>query len=325
MRILSATEIERLVPMGEAIAAVRDAFAQLSSGAAEAPVRTVLRLARHESTTLVMPGYVSKPEIITVKTVSVVPKNPLRGLPRVVATVLAIEPSNGLPTGLLEGTTITALRTGAASGVATDLLANKKVTTGLVIGAGPQGRTQALGIDAVRDFERIRILSKERRSAERLVRTLRGKTRARIEIAESARDVRDADVVCCATNSLHPVFAGRDIPEGCHVNGVGSFRPEMQEVDVDFLSRCDKIVVDQREGAWAEAGELIIARDQGAIRETDIYAEIGEVCAGVKSGRQAKGEITFFKSVGNAVQDAAVASLALKAAARENVGRDIEI
>lgn len=325
MRILSAAEIERLVPMTEAIAAVRDAFAQLSTDKATAPVRTVLRVPRHDNTILVMPGYVSKPEIFTVKTVSVVPANPHRGLPRVVATVLAVNPTDGSPVGLLEGTMVTALRTGAASGVATDLLARKKVALAVVIGAGPQGRTQVLGIDAVRDFDEIRILSKERRSADRLVRSLRGKTGARVAMADSAKDVRDADVVCAATNSLEPVFSGRDIPLGCHVNGVGSFRAEMQEVDVEFLTRCDKIVVDQREGAWAEAGELIIARNQGAITEDDVFAEIGEVAAGLKPGRQGKGEITFFKSVGNAVQDAAVAAWALKAAKRENVGREVRL
>ncbi|HEX9816947.1 MAG TPA: ornithine cyclodeaminase [Candidatus Thermoplasmatota archaeon] len=325
MRILSAAEIERLVPMSEAIAAVRDAFAQLATDKAQSPVRSVLRVPRHDNFILVMPGYVSKPEIFTVKTVSVVPSNPHRGLPRVVATVLAVNPADGLPIGLLEGTSVTALRTGAASGVATDLLARKKVSRAVVIGAGPQGRSQVLGIDAVRDFDDIRILSKERRSADRLVRSLRGKTRARLQIADSAKDVRDADVVCAATNSLEPVFAGRDIQPGCHVNGVGSFRPEMQEVDVEFLTRCDKIVVDQREGAWAEAGELIIAKNEGAITEDDVFAEIGEVAAGLKPGRQGKDEITFFKSVGNAVQDAAVAALAIKAAKRENVGRDIKL
>ena len=325
MRLLSAAEIERLVPMTEAIAAVRDAFAQLATDNAQAPVRSVLRIPRNNNTILVMPAYVSKPEIVTVKTVSVVPTNPHRGLPRVVATVLAVNPADGTATGLLEGTAVTALRTGAASGLATDLLARKKVSRGLVIGAGPQGRTQVLGIDAVRQFETIRILSKERRSADRLVRSLRGKTRARLDVADSARDVRDADVVCAATNSLEPVFAGRDVPAGCHVNGVGSFRAEMQEVDVEFLTRCDKIVVDQREGAWAEAGELIIAKNEGAISEGDVFAEIGEIAAGLKPGRQGKDEITFFKSVGNAVQDAAVAALALKAAKRESVGREIRL
>lgn len=325
MRVLTASEIERLVTMPEAIAAVREAFAQLTLGKAHAPARTVLRLPRHDSTTLVMPGYIPKPEIFTVKTVSVVPANPNRRLPRVFATILAVNPADGRPTGLLEGTSVTALRTGAASGLATELLARKKAARAVVIGAGPQARAQVLGIDAVRHFDTIQIFAKQRRSADRLVRNLHDKTRARVQPADSAQDVRDADVVCAATNSFEPVFAGRDIPAGCHVNGVGSFRPEMQEVDVEFLRRCSKIVVDQREGAWSEAGDLIIARDQGAIREDEVYAEIGEICAGLKAGRQSDDEITFFKSVGNAVQDAAVAGLALRAARRENVGRETSL
>jgi alanine dehydrogenase len=325
MRILTAAEVERLLPMSQAIAAVRDAFAQLSMGNALAPVRSVLQPPRQDTVTLVMPGYVPKPPTLSVKTVSVVPSNPDRGLPRVIATVLVVDPATGATVGLVEGTSVTAIRTGAASGVATDLLARKKVSRGLVIGAGAQAKTQVLALDTVRDFEQIQIVSKHRRSSERLQRSLQGKTRARVTVTDSPHAVRDVDVVCAATNSMEPVFAGRDVASGCHVNGVGSFRPEMQEVDVAFLQRCDKIVVDQRHAAWAEAGELIIARDQGAIKESDLYAEIGEIAAGKKAGRQSQSEITFFKSVGNAVQDAAVAGLALKAAHRENVGREIDL
>lgn len=324
MRILSAQDLEALVPMRAAIGAVREAFAALSTGRATAPMRIGLPIPQHAAA-LFMPALLDDAGIVSVKAATVHPENPRRGLPRVQALVVALDASTGTPRGLLEGTFLTALRTGAASGVATDLLARQSAAKGLVIGAGPQARTQALAIDAVRDLREIRIRGRSPGSAERLVAELRGKTRAPVAVSDSPRDLLGADVICAATNSTTPVFDGRDVRAGCHVNGIGSYRRGMEEVDAAFLERVDKIVVDRREAAWAEAGELIAARERGQIGEEDIYAEIGEICAGLRPGRTNDEEITFFKSVGNAVQDAAVAAVALREAERRGVGKEITL
>jgi len=140
-------------------------------------------------------------------------------------------------------------------------------------------------------------------------------------IADSpAEAVRDADVICAATNSRTPVFDGNDLKPGAHVNGIGSYTHEMQEVDFTTLRRASRIVVDKRQAALAEAGDLIIAIEQGEIRVEDIYAELGEIAAGLKPGRQREDEITYFKSVGNAAQDAAVAQAVYQTALKKNLG-----
>ncbi|MGH9902952.1 MAG: ornithine cyclodeaminase family protein, partial [Pyrinomonadaceae bacterium] len=137
--------------------------------------------------------------------------------------------------------------------------------------------------------------------------------------------VRDADVVCAATTSTTPIFDGRDLRPGAHVNGVGSFTPEMQEVDFDTLRRASKIVVDSREAALAEAGDLLAAIGQGVIQESSIYAEIGEIAAGSKAGREGEDEITYFKSVGNAAQDAAAAAFVYREAVEAGVGVSFDL
>jgi len=140
-----------------------------------------------------------------------------------------------------------------------------------------------------------------------------------------AEAICEADVICAATTSHTPVFDGKDLKPGAHINGVGSFTHEMQEVDFTTLRRASKIVVDQREAALAEAGELIIALERGEIQPADIYAEIGEIAAGLKTGRQSDDEITYFKSVGNAVQDAAVAQAVYLRAMENGLGIDFDV
>lgn len=227
----------------------------------------------------------------------------------------------------MDGGYLTALRTGAASGAATDLLARTDAETAAVIGAGRQARTQLLAIAAVRPIQRCWVFSRRRESAETMIAELQPQL-ASIEllVADSPTEAaRDADVICAATNSATPVFNGHDLKPGVHINGIGSYTHEMQEVDFTTLRRASKIVVDERNAALAEAGDLIIALNQGEIRQEDIYAELGEIAAGLKPGRQRDDEITYFKSVGNAVQDAAVAQAIYQQALKENLGVEFDL
>lgn len=321
MRILNAQAVRQAVDMKAAIAAVREGFIALSAGQATVPLRSVLET--EQGLTLYMPAWLRGAPISSVKVVSVYPQNPARGLPTINAAVLVLNAATGEPLALLDGTYLTALRTGAASGLATDLLARPEAKTLGVIGAGAQARPQIEAVCAVREISEIRLYSLS--GAEALADELRAKTQAAVTVSPNAHEaLAGADVIVAATNSQTPVVHAADLSPGAHLNGIGSFTPQMQEIAADVVARA-KIVVDHRPSAWAEAGDLIIARNQGVIRESDVHAEIGEVAAGLVPGRTDPDEITFFKSVGNAVQDAAVAARVVAAAEARGLGTLVEL
>jgi ornithine cyclodeaminase len=275
-----------------------------------------------------MPGYLSDSESLAVKVVSVHNRNPERNLPLINAVVIVIDPATGQAVAAIEGGYLTALRTGAGSGAATDLLARQDAEVAAIIGAGAQARAQTLAVAAVRPIKRFWIFARRRQQVEEMIAEIRPQLGTSIELLRAdspSQAVREAMVVCAATTSSTPVFDGADLRPGAHVNGVGSFRRGMQEIDCLTLQRASKIVVDSREGALTEAGDLLVAIERGAIQPSDIYAEIGEIAAGLKAGREDDDEITYFKSVGNAAQDAAVAQAIYQRALRKNLGVEIDL
>jgi len=327
LRVLSKQDVQQAVPMREAIEIVKGAFAQLSAGRAGVPLRTQLPVERHEGVTLFMPAYLSESDDLGVKIVSVFPRNLDMGLPTIFALVVVVEASTGRPVAVMDGTYLTALRTGAASGAATDLLARKEAKVAAIFGAGAQGRTQLLAVCGMRDIERAWVYDINPQAAERYAQEMGGKGRvpADVRIASSpAEAAREADVICTATTSKTPVFADRDLKPGVHINAVGSFTPEMQEIPEQTVRRA-RIVVGSREGCLAETGDLIIPIWKGLITEDDVYAELGEIAAGIKPGRDSAEEITLFKSVGNAVQDVSVARAVLTRAETLGLGIEVEL
>ncbi|MEP7343233.1 MAG: ornithine cyclodeaminase family protein [Acidobacteriota bacterium] len=327
MRLLTLTEVQRALSMREAIRIVERAFIELSAGTACIPLRTALPQAHHDGVTLVMPGYLAGSDALAVKIVSIHNRNPQLSLPRIHALVIVIDPATGQPVAAMEGGYLTALRTGAASGVATDLLASKDAEVAAIFGAGAQARTQMLAVAAVRRIKRFWIYAPHREHVETLITEMQPQLDS-IELlvaASPSEAVRNADVVCAATTSLTPVFDGNELKPGAHVNGIGSYHRGMQEVDCATLKRASKIVVDQRDAALAEAGDLIIAIERGEIRASDIYGEIGEIAAGLKAGREREDEITCFKSVGNAAQDAAIAQAVYRQALEINLGVEMDL
>ncbi|MGE0131190.1 MAG: ornithine cyclodeaminase family protein [Blastocatellales bacterium] len=328
MRLLTRSDVQQSISMREAVGVVKRAFSELSTGRAEVPLRLALPLPKHDGVTLFMPGYLSDSESLAVKIVSVHNRNAGRNLPRINAIVVVIDPSTGQAVAVIEGSYLTALRTGAASGAATDLLARKDAEVAAIIGAGVQARAQILAVAAVRPIKRFWIYARRRGSVDEMIAEMRPLIGPSIELlaADSpSQAVREAQVICAATTSLTPVFDGVDLQPGAHVNGVGSYKPEMQEIDCVTLKRAAKIVVDSREGALAEAGDILVAIERGEIQLSGIYAEIGEIAAGLKPGRENNDEITYFKSVGNAAQDAAVAQAIYQQALRENLGVEIDL
>lgn len=302
---------------------MRDAFAQLAAGDATVPPRPGIEIRNVDAAFLTMPAYAAGTPALSVKAVGVFPRNPDKGLAPIQGAVLALNPETGQPQALLEGASLTAIRTGAASGVATDCLAREDVSTLAVFGAGAQARTQIAAVRAVRGIQKVQIYAPTRAHAESMAAELADVDVVAADVPDAALD--GAEVVCTATNSATPVFDGAKLVEGVHVNAVGSFKPGMRELDSETVRRMDKVVVDTREGAWTEAGELIHARDEGVLSDEAIYAELGELCAGKKPGRESEDERTLFKSVGNAVQDAVAAQAAYEAALELGLGVEVDL
>jgi alanine dehydrogenase len=328
MRLLTAADIRRVVSMADAIAAVKHAFAELSAGRASVPVRTSLAADAHHGTALYMPAYLTASQNLGMKAVTVFPGNPERGLPTIFAAVFLQDASTGRPTALLEGTYLTALRTGAATGAATDLLSRPEASRLCLFGAGGQAPCQLEGVCAVRRLEEVWVWSRNVEHAHNFIARMRDRPFAReiaFHLADDPRDgVSRADIIVTATPSRAALFNADDVREGTHVNAIGAFMPDMIEVPQALVARA-KVVVDSREACMAEAGDLLMPMREGVIAPTHIYAELGELVAGQKPGRTSTTEITFFKSVGNAVQDLAVGRLALERAEAQGFGHVVEL
>jgi ornithine cyclodeaminase len=311
--------------MRDAIDAMRDAFRQLADGRAALPQRVAVSVPQQDAVMLVMPARCEVPFGLGGKFVSVFPKNADRGQPLIHAAVLLISPDTGEPQSLIEGTSLTAIRTGAASGLATELLAHPHARRVAIVGAGVQARTQLEAVCCVREVEDVAVFSRTWGSAQRFAREMAGQSRIpnRIVVADSAAAaLQDAEIVCVATTSPTPVLVAADVPRGAHINAVGSYRPEMIELDPTLVAQC-RVVVDQWEAAMAEAGEVIAAIRDGLLTRENVV-QLGEVLVGSVPGRRDQDEVTLFKSVGVATQDLCAASRAVSGAAAMGLGVAVE-
>ena len=309
VRILTAADINRCFSMPQAINAMKSAFTQLSEGTAIVPDRVSVYV--DAGVSLYMPGYLPEGGHLAAKIVTVFPENRKSGFPVIQGVVLVLDSETGEVKALMDGSYITALRTGAASGLATDILALPDSSVLTVFGAGAQARTQVEAVRAVRTIEEIRIVDKSSENAELFAGEIDG---AHVTVMEDARQaVSGAQVIITATDSLEPVFPGSVLGSGTHVNAIGAFTPEMRELDGDLVSKA-KVVVDYRETVMVEAGDLTQAIDEGVFSLDQIHAELGELVNESRPGRENSEEITVFKSVGNAVQDVAVAGAILEQA-----------
>lgn len=328
MLALTAGEVLTLVPMTDAIELMKAAFRDLSTGAASAPLRTPIAVPARDAVSLYMPAAVPSVGGLGLKVVSVFPHNPAHGKPTIHALICLVDPEDGTPLAIMDGTSVTALRTGAVSGAATDLLANTGSRVLALFGTGAQAVTQAQAVCTVRPIAEIRVVG---RSAEKVaafierVRTTDSAVAERMHATLAPEDaLRGADVVCTATAATAALFGDDAIEPGTHINAVGAYTPAMQEVPAETVARA-LIVVDQREAAWEEAGDLVIARDRGLITAESIHAELGDLVSGARPGRTTPDQVTFFKSVGNAVQDIAVGRRAVDRARQRGIGRDISL
>lgn len=307
-RYYPADEIRGTLTMAEAIKAVREALVELSTGRAIVPARTSLEVSGRRTTALVMPAYLPRTGRLGVKLISLCEDNPAKGLPLAQAVTILMDAFNGTPLAVLDAGYLTAVRTGAASAVATDALAAKGARVAAIFGAGVQGRTQLEAIASVRRLRKAFVFDVDAGAAEVFAKEMSARLGLEIEPASSPAALAQADIVSTATTSAAPVFADGDLKLGVHINAIGSYKPHVREVPGETIRRAS-VFVDDRRTALEEAGDLIIPIREGLIGEDHIRAEIGEVLAGLKPGRVSDDETTLFKSVGNAVLDLAVASL----------------
>ncbi|MCI0395031.1 MAG: ornithine cyclodeaminase family protein [Chloroflexi bacterium] len=327
LRILSAADVVRALPMAEAIAGMKLAFTQLSTGRATAPARSYIDVSAHRGISLVMPAYLAETGDLAVKIVSVFPENVKQHRPAIHGVVLILDPETGRPLALMDGGAVTAIRTGAASGAATDLLARADASVVAIFGSGVQARTQLEAVCTVRPIRSVRVYSPNREHAEAFAREMAsyGPIPEDVTVASAPQAaVVEADIVCTATSAGTPVFDGRDLKPGAHVNAVGTFQTNKREVDTETVRRA-LVVVDSREAMWAEAGDLVIPIQAGDLTEAHVYAELGEIAGGQKAGRTSPEQVTFFKSVGIAVQDAVAGRIALQNAIARNLGTLVEL
>jgi len=319
LRYFSRQVVEEAITMSEAIELMKDAFRSLSSGEAVVPLRVNLPQPEQNAQTLFMPVYLPSAEAVGLKMVTIFRDNPGQNLPLIHGLMLVMDGTNGQPLALLDAEYLTALRTGAASGLATDWLSRKDATVLAVFGTGAQARTQVKGVAAVRSLEKVLVFGKNTAKTEAFCIEMQNTLGINVEPASQPKQLLEADIICTATTSNVPVFEHQHLKKGVHINGVGSYRPDAREIPGLTIQNA-KLVVDQRSAALAEAGDVVLPIQEGLFEEDFIFAELGEIVLGTKPGRTSSDEITVFKSVGNAAQDLAVASYLVRKAQKLNLG-----
>jgi len=322
--LLGRDDVARVLGMAECIDAVERAFAELTGGTAELPLRIGIKPPGGVS--LYMPAYLKELGALACKVVTVYKDNPTKhGMPTTIGKVLLQDPETGDVICIMDGGYLTAMRTGAVSGVATKHLA--RTGDGLVagiFGAGVQARMQLRAIAAVRALTRAYVYDLSSQAVDAFLADL-DDLGVNIERAESPKSmVETADILCTATSSPSPLFDGALVRPGTHVNGIGSHTPNARELDTAIVKR-SKVVVDLADACLSEAGDLMIPIEEGAIDAEHVHADLGEIVLGRKPGRESDEEITLFKSVGLAIQDAATARLVYDKAVEAGIGTDVDL
>ena len=303
---LDADAIRGAVPVADLLDAVEAAYRDVAAGRDRSPLRS--HVALDAGDLLLMPGVREGGVGISVKLVTIVPGNAARGIPTLHAVVVWLDAATGQPLALMDGAAITAMRTGAASGVATRLLARPDSETLAVIGAGGQAEWQLRAVVAARPIRRVLVHARSPESRARFAERMTEAIGIPVEAAGSAAAaVGEADVVCCATTSTEPVFDAAWLRPGTHVNGIGAFRLEMVELPPELFARAALVAVDSRAAAMAEAGDVVAAIERGLLAEAQLV-ELGTIGREWVESREPDA-ITAFKSVGLAIQDVAAAEL----------------
>ncbi|HYN12939.1 MAG TPA: ornithine cyclodeaminase family protein [Burkholderiales bacterium] len=294
---LDDAAVRRLLRLDRLIPAIRQGLIDLSARRVLQPMRMVMDIPAEQGLLFLKPALTR--DALATKLITLIPGNPQRGLPTLLATIVLMDPSTGRTLAVMDGTWITALRTAAVSAVGVDALAAPGPKVVAMLGSGALARSHALALRAVREVSELRIWSRDPQNVERCARDVDG-----IGFADAEQAVRGADIVCTLTNASEPVLRGAWLKRGAFVAAVGAPRPTWRELD-DAAMR-NVVVADSRESANEESGDVILS---GAT----VYAEIGEILAGARPP-PARGTTVIFKALGQAVEDAIAARLVYDAA-----------
>jgi ornithine cyclodeaminase len=322
--IVNQEEVPRLLPMAECMEAVAAALAELADGKAMLPLRSILWLPERVGGFGLMPAALLPERVVGLKAITFFPGNEGTELDTHQGAVLLFESERGRLLAVMDATSITAIRTAAASGVATRLLAREDAGDLAILGSGTQARTHLEAMKIARPLRRVRIASKDLDRAKSFAERESRKHGLEVEPVASAREaVAGADIICTVTSSREPVLLGEWISEGAHINAVGSSVPSARELDTAAVVR-SRLYVDRRESTLNEAGDFLIPKREGAIGDDHIVGEIGELLMGRVRGRNSAIEITLFKSLGIAVEDVASARLIYEKAKESGTGRFLD-
>jgi ornithine cyclodeaminase/alanine dehydrogenase-like protein (mu-crystallin family) len=325
IRVLRAAEVRTLLPMSECVELMRRTMIALSEGRAVVPLRSIMAMPGARGMLGNMPGYLADPECFGVKLVSLMPRNDPSRYSSHLGLVLLFESEHGCPVGMLDAAEITAIRTAAASGLATHLLARQDAGDLAILGAGEQARSHLEAMLAVRPLRRIRVWARDRAKAEVFAGTEGTRHGVAIETSASVPEaVAGADIICTLTKAREPILLGEWIARGAHLNVVGSSIASAAEIDTAAVVQ-SRFFVDCRNSTVNEGGEYLRALRCGAISAAHIAAEIGEVANGTHPGRTSRDEVTLYKSLGVAPQDLASAHYVLDRARAAGIGQLIEL
>ncbi|NYF23776.1 ornithine cyclodeaminase family protein [Sporosarcina sp. JAI121] len=324
MLIISANDQKNLVNMNEVLHCVEVALKEFSASKTDTPIRTVLPFGTGNSG-LVMPSVAEGLNTMGLKYVTVVPGNKDIGKKAIHGVVLLSDIKTGEPLALLEGSYLTLIRTGALSGVATKYLARPDAKSLGIIGTGEQAIGLCEAILAVRNIEVIYLFNRSVQKAYEFAEIVATRFQKEVVVCQDSNEVvRNSDILVTATTSMEPVFS-EELKPGIHVNAVGSFRPTMQELPTNAICAATKVVVESKEAALEEAGDLHIPIVEGAFFPEQLHAELGQIVSGERSGREDDQEITIFKSVGLAIADIVVAQYLYEQAIKSKKGIIVDL
>ena len=322
--ILTRQDVMAVLNMKDCINVIEQAFLEFNKGTAVLPLRTAIT--PPDGLSLYMPAYLKKMGALACKVVTVYKDNPKKqNLPTTIGKVLLQNPESGEVICIMDGGYLTAVRTGAASGVATKYLArdDKNQVVG-IFGAGVQAQMQLAAMCEVRDISKAIVYDLSDDAVNNFIKDLGEKLAIEIMQTKNAGDVLQSDIICTATSSPTPIFDGTNVKPGTHINGIGSHTPNARELDTAIVKR-SIFIGDSKEACLKEAGDFIIPLNAGDVEESHFYADLGEIVAVDKQAGMNNSEITIFKSNGLAIQDAATAKLVYDKAMEAGVGQNIDL
>ena len=302
----SADDVKSAVSMQEAIDLMEVAFSSVNNKTAETPLRVNMAIPDQDAHHLSMPAYINGGKYLTVKLINVHINNPSKGADLINGIIVVMDAETGSAIALIDGKSVTALRTGAASGYATKILANNDASTLVVFGNGVQAKAQIEAICQVRDIESVKVIGRDFTKVELFCK----KFDARVSPG-NLNDLKHADVVCTATTANEPLFKFNHISNGTHINAVGAHGSQKREVPAELIQR-SKVFVDSLISSYKEAGNILIPIESGDYSWDKVQCEIGQLSNSKSKGRSKESDITFFNSVGTAVQDLVVSNLIME-------------